>query len=34
MLDLCSTYPGRWINLPHYWGKLSQFTIFLEGHLI
>ena len=26
MLDLCSTYPGRWIKLPHYWGNLSHFT--------
>ena len=26
MLDLWSTYLGRWINLPHIMGKLSHFT--------
>ena len=34
MLDLRSTYPGRSINLPHYWGNLSHFTKKkIEGHL-
>ena len=34
MLDIGSAYPGRWINLPQYWGKLSHFTKKKElGHL-